>query len=221
MKWKAIKEFLKPNRIKILLTLTIPFIWFLVILILSYLGDFIKQEITTGIVVPNPLQVLGLLFSSFVYYPFSCSLITLFDFFRKGKLKTLVKNRFLFGIIISGMLIFNPVSIAMASIFIYYSISSLAPMQPCGVYVSGVWPDSAAEGLLKEGDVIVEVNDQTVRNVTDFSRIIEGTKPNDEMRIQKLDGGFFMTHLGSPPPNLNTMHGFLGINASDAVCKKI
>jgi serine protease Do len=59
----------------------------------------------------------------------------------------------------------------------------LPPGSP-GVVVTGVDPDSAAaEAGIEEGDVIVEINRQSVRNVRDFRRIVAKLGKNDRVLL--------------------------------------
>ena len=53
---------------------------------------------------------------------------------------------------------------------------------------------NAAQAGLKEGDLIVSVDRETVDNVSQFDKAVSGIKPGDTalLRIRRGDSGFFL-----------------------------
>ena len=69
------------------------------------------------------------------------------------------------------------------------------PPATAGVVISGIAPDSAAaQAGLMEGDVILEINRQPVRNLADFKRVSArlGKKDNVLLRINRRGGKLFV-----------------------------
>lgn len=50
------------------------------------------------------------------------------------------------------------------------------PKRINGVLISSIEPGSPAEGILRQGDVIMEINNQKINNVKDFSKVANQTK---------------------------------------------
>ena len=93
MKWK---EFLKPNKEKIILAPIIIIIWYAIKLLIIYASG--------GIALPFRLTG-GLVIELIIYYPFACAIYWFFKT-RKGK-----KDKNLSSKIIISAIIFNPVTI--------------------------------------------------------------------------------------------------------------
>jgi S1-C subfamily serine protease len=83
--------------------------------------------------------------------------------------------------------------------------SSAAPEG--GAQVGGVVPDGpASKAGLREGDTIVEINDQPVRDSDDVSAVVNSRRPGDEVRVVVERGGERRTltvTLGEQPEQAN------------------
>jgi len=60
---------------------------------------------------------------------------------------------------------------------------------PTGVYVMEVKPGGAAEGALRPGDIILQVDDTELTGVSDFIKTLSGRTPGEPLRMRVLRGG--------------------------------
>ncbi|MEC9396267.1 MAG: trypsin-like peptidase domain-containing protein [Myxococcota bacterium] len=60
---------------------------------------------------------------------------------------------------------------------------------PAGVYVLEVKPGGAAEGALRPGDIILQVDDTELAGVSDFIKTLSGRTPGEPLRMRVLRGG--------------------------------
>jgi len=60
---------------------------------------------------------------------------------------------------------------------------NLLPVQ-CGVLITNVYPVSPAKrGGLRKGDIVVLVNDKTIRKVSDFKKILNKSRPGQTLKL--------------------------------------
>lgn len=60
---------------------------------------------------------------------------------------------------------------------------NMLPVQ-CGILITNVYPVSPAKrGGLRKGDIVVIVNDKTVRKVSDFKRILNSSSPGQTLKL--------------------------------------
>lgn len=116
-------EFLNPDKRKVTLALLLPFFWAIAnYLVISRLYEKLfplPTETFVGTVTPvihwgfTPflLFIISYMVTSALYYPFSCSIITLFDCYKRKELGKLTKNGGVFFLVLVGIFIFNPVSL--------------------------------------------------------------------------------------------------------------
>ncbi len=70
-----------------------------------------------------------------------------------------------------------------------------------GCRVAGIVPGSSAEkGGLREGDIIVRINDQTILSLKDYADILRTLKPGDTLRVVYRREGQEMTTVGEVRP---------------------
>ena len=67
--------------------------------------------------------------------------------------------------------------------------------------MAGIVPGSSAEkGGLREGDIIVRINDQTILSLKDYADILRTLKPGDTLRVVYRREGQEMTTVGEVRP---------------------
>jgi len=84
-----------------------------------------------------------------------------------------------------------------------------------GAKISHVWENTPAERAgLKEGDVIVAMNRNEIRNFADFYAFMRKTSPGEEILIELSDGRTLTVTLDShPEKNI----GFLGVSVETSI----
>jgi len=81
-----------------------------------------------------------------------------------------------------------------------------------GVQISSVVPASPASGILKEGMVIEGINGVNIQNSTDYQKILNKTKPGDELTL-KTDQGTYVVKTGTSPNNATKF--YIGIRTQN------
>ena len=69
------------------------------------------------------------------------------------------------------------------------------PERITGIVVSDVQDDSPADGVLKRGDVIMEINKEPVRNLEDYQESVSAIEPDEDilMLIFRGSSPFYVT----------------------------
>jgi len=92
------------------------------------------------------------------------------------------------------------------------TIGKLELNKIAGVYITGIWEGYPAEKVgLKEGMVIVKVNDVETPTLKSFIEFMKSTKPNQTIKVYAYDGEkikIFNVTLVRAPSN---EHGFMGV----------
>lgn len=213
MDWKAVKEFLKPTRSKILIALIIPFVFNVTVNVVSaFYFTLIKA---TPISYPVPFHefltytFIPFIFSIIFCYPLACSIVTLYACWKS---KTL--NREILFWASCSIIFFNPIVFSFLSIKIISSI-----LEPCGVVVIGIIPNSPAESIgIIPGSRIYYINEKPVYNITSFGEIMKATKPGDSLLVKIMAPNKTVYErkviLTTPPEEFKTTGGFLGVNVT-------
>lgn len=85
-----------------------------------------------------------------------------------------------------------------------------------GALIEAVGKEFPAAGILEEGDVIVEIDGQTVETTCDVGRAIDERQPGDEISVTvRRDGELRTLQIRSGSNPENPGGGFLGIFMSD------
>ncbi len=220
-------EFLKPNKRKLVLTLLLPMFWLLVgaLILKIYLlvqpllysealiviSD--KRGIDNLSVVVYFIKVLAYLFESLLNYPFACSIVLLYDYYQKNKLGILRHDKTLLLLIVTGILVFNSISLEIIARLIF--IGSISLFQPqYGLKVVEVYPDSPVleSNRLREGDTITRINNVLVENVDQAIEISNKLGVDDSIWLDH--DGHQTEYWLIAHENFN--RGYLGIKVRDA-----
>jgi len=81
-----------------------------------------------------------------------------------------------------------------------------------GMQITDIMPDSPADGVLKEGMVITNINNQQIANRTSFITVLNATKPGDMLTITTNQGTF--TIQTAPNPH-NPSVSYLGVRTQE------
>ena len=100
---------------------------------------------------------------------------------------------------------------------------AIAPLlQPSGVLVSGVLEDGPAYGVLQEGDVIIAMDGQQIKDMEQFITFMNGTKPGQVITLTVLRKGEeinLQLKLGAHPDNPEK--GYIGVYPAQNVVSKV
>lgn len=210
-----IVQFLKPSKGKIICAITLPVLWSLLFLGITYIQQFlIPTSLKNIILVRDPFSIfLWILLESFMYYPFACSLVTIYDFYKKKELSKLFENKYLLLLVIIGLIIFNPIGY----VLFFFFIASITPTNEwsCGAYALEIIPGSPAESHIKIGETIIKINERIIHNASDFTDVMNTTKAGEQIDVYLLGGSSFTAHLAQL--SSNQTRGFLGVRVRDAV----
>jgi len=234
MSWK---EFFRPTKWKIAVAILIPMTFALLGLSLFFVElELYKPVLVNGVVpiIPTASQnlpafnleniisiVAGYLLFAAVSYPFSCSLLAIWNRYKHQNPKQL-KGAFL-ALTLIGIIFFNPLGARIISYFISYIPYSLyfnLAYAPCGVTFSSLIPNTPAEksGLIPH-QIISNVNGIAIQNVTDFENFFANFKPGDNVTVRTIDGKSYQLILMANPSD--PRRAMIGIaNAQTGYCKK-
>lgn len=203
MEWK---RFFRPTMGKILL----PLIIYVVGLVVLYRGMFDRISIWS---------IASIIFSGFltvlVYYPFFCSILFIYENYKKDKCRGLMKKRK--DLYVSVLLIvFNPVTIGIIYSLIWNFYMSVYYF-PCGIEIADFTETSPArEAGILVGEVIVAVDGQPVAILSTLKNVLTARKPGQELFLQTDVKTYKITLAENP----STGEAVLGVMLRQKVCKK-
>ena len=97
----------------------------------------------------------------------------------------------IFNIALAGIAL--SVVLILSSSFIPYAF------QPDGLTITSITPNGPAEGVLKEGMIVTNINGYPVNNRTDYTDLIlDKTKPGDKLTYITDQGTYTITSTGQP-----------------------
>ncbi|HDZ36335.1 MAG TPA: PDZ domain-containing protein [Thermococcus sp.] len=108
----------------------------------------------------------------------------------------------------------------LAVLVINFAITPI--LQPSGVLVSGVLEDGPAYGILQEGDVIIAMDGQQIKDMEQFIVFMNVTKPGQMVTLTVLRGDQELNlqlELGTHPDNPEK--GYIGIYPAQNVVSKV
>ncbi len=114
----------------------------------------------------------------------------------------------------------NIVTALLTLMIINLAVSPL--LQPAGIAVSGVLENGPAYGVLHKGDVIVAMDGQSIKDLTQFIQFMNGTKPGQELTLTVLRNGEKLNvrlKLGAHPQD--PRRGYIGIYPAQNVASKV
>jgi len=207
----ALKDLLKPTREKISadLALTIGLLASaLLVQSLGYQRAFLSGGLALQITGIAASLLLGLLF----YYPFVCGLIFIYGRIAKkgeGTQKDLAAA-------ILMVLIFNPVSLSLASSGLLYANNNVIHM-PCGVEITGFAQASPARDAgVGIGETIIAVDGNPVDTGQALLHYVQGKKPGDAVSIDTNARKYNFKMAENP----ETKKAALGVLIKDKFCKR-
>ncbi len=77
-----------------------------------------------------------------------------------------------------------------------------------GVEIVDIAKNSPSHGILEKGMIISSINDEKIRNIEDFKKVVMKIKPNEKVKIGTNKGVFYVKTKKNPE---NPSRGFLGI----------
>ncbi len=222
MDWK---EFLKPTKEKIVLSIFIILVWIGIGFLLNALRSDVLVITLPGIGGSAALEtfiiIFGVCLETLLIYPFASALYNLWH--NRGKKISTRKTIFC-------LLVFNPLSIAIILNIIYFLFLTgfiLPQYTNCGIKILNVLPNSPAQQAgLHAGLLLASVNGQIVETESKFFEVLKNTKPGDKFFINsylndslytKLEGNGLMITLGKHPSNAS--YGYLGIEGRQGFTK--
>ncbi len=110
--------------------------------------------------------------------------------------------------------IFNFTLAGVAFVIMYILSSFFIPhvFYTEGLEIVSVVPNTPADGVLKDGMIIQNINGYNIKNRTDFVKVINKTKPGDKLTF-KTDKGTFTVKTTKSPSNPNI--AFIGISSRE------
>jgi PDZ domain-containing secreted protein len=93
--------------------------------------------------------------------------------------------------------------------FLIISIASIPSYKPKGVEISFVQEDSPFYGTVAEGQVVTELNGQSVTTLEEYSQAIDLAKPGDV--VSMVAGGTTYRAIAAPDQEDNTTP-YIGVN---------
>lgn len=105
------------------------------------------------------------------------------------------------------------ISLAVIAIILVSLISAGIPyyFEEDGIVVDRIVTDSPSEGILKEGMVLEAIDNQTIKNSSDYAEMVSSYSPGDNVSV-KTDQGTYSITLDKNPNNES--RGFFGIQAN-------
>ena len=231
MDWEIAKEFFKPTKGKIILSFLIPLVLVIFTLAFYYIEiQFVKPD--GQIILPQPVEslypfdykiiiytIFASLLNAIILYPFSCSLLVLWNRYKHHEPKRLKGTILILTLI--GLIIFNPITLRLiiilgyfvnTQIFLYYN-------EPCGVIFSSFIPNSPAEksGMIPE-KAIIKINNTVIKDTSDLQEFLRNTKPGDKIVVYTENENNYEVTLDKKPDD---NYGFLGIkDVRTKFCKR-
>jgi len=201
-------EFLKPDKIKLLFALIVPVFWeiFLRLVILIFKGPIPEGAAVIKVQLPLWYIVISYFISIILFYPSACSFVFIYKYRT-----TLIKEKILLIFTALGIIIFNPVVLAILLLSPFIILSMFKP--PQGLYVVGVIPNSPASegGNWIEGKTILKLNNTPVITITDALNVLENFHPDEWIPI-KTKGTYDSIRLGKHP---TLERAYIGIKVRD------
>jgi len=114
----------------------------------------------------------------------------------------------------------NVATALIALLVINFAITPV--LQPAGILVSGVLEDGPAFGVLQQGDVIIAMDGQQIRDMDSFINFMNTTKPGQVVTLTVLRNGEELNlqlKLGAHPEDPEK--GYIGIYPAQHVVSKI
>jgi membrane-associated protease RseP (regulator of RpoE activity) len=114
----------------------------------------------------------------------------------------------------------NVATALIALLIINFAITPV--LQPAGILVSGVLEDGPAFGILQQGDVIIAMDGQQIRDMDSFINFMNTTKPGQVVTLTVLRNGEELNlqlKLGAHPEDPEK--GYIGIYPAQHVVSKI
>ncbi len=190
---KRVLEFLKPDKKRVVLALLVPYLerffyYFISWIILLFQEGVSMPPLTDFI--PSLLgRSIYLLVESVIYYPFACSVVVLFNYYRGEGIRELRVNRRLFTYVVIGLLVFNPFSVNLALVIgemAAYRYYYTRPTPFIGLKVVEVQPSSAAEKMgIEKGLIISKIGYSRRERVEGKWRVTEIRKVNPSIEDAK------------------------------------
>ena len=105
------------------------------------------------------------------------------------------------------------ISLAVIAIILVSLISAGIPyyFEEDGIVIDRIVTDSPSEGILKEGMVLEAIDNQTIKNSSDYTAVVSSYSPGDNVSV-KTDQGTYSITLDKNPNNVS--RGFFGIQAN-------
>ncbi|ASJ15223.1 site-2 protease family protein [Thermococcus radiotolerans] len=114
----------------------------------------------------------------------------------------------------------NVATALIALLIINFAITPV--LQPAGILVSGVLEDGPAFGILQQGDIIIAMDGQQIRDMDSFINFMNTTKPGQVVTLTVLRNGEELNlqlKLGAHPEDPEK--GYIGIYPAQHVVSKI
>lgn len=229
------KEFFRLTKWKIIIAVLIPIIFAVLgvldVLYLQYvvyptnrwpplipINNQNASTLSPGIIM---LAIVGFLLFAALSYPFSCSLLAIWNRYKHQNPKQL-KGAFL-ALTLIGIIIFNPLGARIISVLTTGGIYALyfnSAYAPCGITFSSIIPNTPAEKAgLTAHQIISNVNGIiTIQNLNDFKNFVANSKPGDNVTILTTDGKSYQLTLIQNPSTGSAMLGIA--NVQTGYCKK-
>jgi len=231
-----LKEFLRPDKEKIIIALILPYLSYFLPRFYGYLRGYIDYDILKLMMFSQfyyPKYIFINLMLAIIMYPFSCSIILLISYHKQKKLSELKKDKQMLLLTSAGIIIFNPLTIEMIS----FLILVLAVLQKGSIYgipmvdgvlITEVMPNSVAQDLgLKPGLRRVEIETgryvmhgnipqfinkygKLIRNTSDIVEVFNNVPEWNRIYIRFLGGESIGSYLGE-----NKTYTKLGIKVRD------
>jgi len=201
------KTIFKPTKAKLAVDFLFIALFLILVLSLPQLGlaqAFSFLNLQMQIISIAISLILGLV----IYYPLSCGLVGIYNFFKKKK----AAEYLVLAVVL--ILLFNPVTYSIV-LMQFYNPSSPIVSQICGYKIVGFAANSKAqEAGLKIDDIILKANGRTINTANDLLQEIAGAKSAAKIKLETNRGefevGIIQNDQGQP---------LIGVNVNAVDCQ--
>ncbi|MFH0978051.1 MAG: hypothetical protein V1837_01985 [Candidatus Woesearchaeota archaeon] len=207
-----LKDIFRPTKEKIITDLILAILFVSILLLVPYFG-LQRSFNVVGLNQKAEGAILSLIFSFIVYYPLACSVVFIYKWITRQKIKY-TKTDFIVATVI--ILLWNPFGLGYA-----YSLATRAQNkvlnEQCGAIVTGFADiSSAREAGISVGETINEADETNIVNTASLLQVLTNKQPGDSISIKTNIREYEI------PLRLDTQSQkpVLGIKVKDAYCRK-
>lgn len=213
MQWKI---FFKPTRIKLFLCFSFSLVHILYLIKKFRFDKLISIFFAHNLQDYLILYLISFLLFAILYYPFTCSIMFLYTFYKN---KASSKKDIIITILI--LIFLNPFPSLVFSFPATPKITSIPYTYPCGAKVVGYFdiPDNPAiKAGIKINETIYIINNRKFKFLEELKKILGDFDPGQTITVGTQEGNFYTLTLSQKNDGGKP---FMGLELMQAVCREI